>query len=184
MPKEQFKQEPSQQPETIHIWHPVGSHADESLSEILARKTDDIKKYGFSLWAMSSISVERLINWRKLLDENSKVYCVGNTKLPPPSNITVASKLSEDLEQFVDIKIPNVTFHGTCASAFVISDIELVSLYVSRKLSWFKSGTNQWIYGNVPTRGQYLISQPEEADNGLKLNALLHLKSPYIVSVR
>jgi hypothetical protein len=182
----------------LSFWHPVGSHASETLEVIISRKKKEIMERGYTLWSFSPATFERVSIWREELqkqDMNScSVICCGDTTVDPhngKSSIIWAEEMSVDMKNWT--KIPKMTsYHrpanknGILASAFMVSNIEVLkeNIKVLRPNNWFCVSENGWKSSPVPTRGEYLVRTPMEADNGRAIRLILKVKEPFVIWVR
>lgn len=178
------------------FYHPVGSHSGEEFLDIVNRKREDIKKYGFTLWSFSKVGQDRMSVWEKLLRGNgqteSDVICCGeNSKDPLVSGEPYwAREYSKDLVSW--IKVPdNMTSYqkfpknnNPVASAFIVYDILDGGFEIERPKTWFMVRDDKWENEQyIPTRGEFLIHYPLRGA-GRKVRAILKIKDPFIVWLR
>ena len=182
------------------FWHPVGSHAGESLDEILIRKRKDIKRFGFTLWSFAPARPERVFAWRnelwRLGQEQCVAVCCGDSTTDPYTGlapVTWGTEDSDDLDSWTPMPCPRMTsYHrgprknGLVASAFIITSIEVPpSERVERPRQWFRAQHGCWEEeSTVPTRGEYLIRKPTATERGPLVQAVLTVQRPFVVWVR
>jgi len=177
-----------------YFWHPVGSHAGESLEEIVLRKTADIEQHGFTLWSFTPARSERVEAWRADIatTPQTQVLCCGEATQDPGEGRPVhwAREVSSDKKIWTAVPPRMTSYHrppnkqGIMASAFQVIQIEAQKdLFVERPKWWLKTDRPEWVNRPVPTRGEYLVKNVAFS-SGRTVRLLLTLSSPFVVWVR
>lgn len=194
---------PSSMPATtrgrsICFWHPVGPHTGESLDQIVARKQQDIERFGFTLWAFSPARVDRVQAWRRELEQRSitecDALCCGRNTVDPMRSDAVpiwARQHSTDQITWNPVPHPRMSsYHrvrpdGIVASAFYVIGIDVPDqAFVTPPETWLHVAIGDWATGRVPTRGEYLVLHPRSTSNGLRVMLRLRVAAPFVVWLR
>ena len=178
------------------FYHPVGSHSGEGFFEIVNRKREDIKKYGYTLWSFSKVGVDRLRLWKDCLKGNGQeecdVICCGkNSKDPLVSGKPYwVKEYSNDLNIWNKVPDKMTSYQkfpkndNPIASAFLVYDIKDGGFEIEKPKTWFMSNSEKWeSEQSIPTRGEYLIYYPE-IGKGRKVKIILKTREPFIVYLK
>lgn len=181
------------------FWHPVGSHAGETLAQICERKTSDVTQYGYTLWSFAPATTARVYAWRSELSkarlDACTVLCCGERTEDPyrgDGPVRWLTEYSEDLVIWQRLPHPRMssyhrgpTKHGFVASAFYVTGIEATdAIHVDRPTTWFRAQDQSWTRGRVPTRGEYLVKKPATTEKGARVRLTLSVAYPYVVWLR
>ena len=184
----------------------IGKHASETVSQIINRKQNEVKRCGFSLWSVKidKKSVEQV--WKLKRDEKVVVFCVikENAK-DPVINRTVAKKMIQPNQtvnynkkgmcETITMDIPNhicATFtENKNYQAYVVSEYEILNEPLD-----FNFGPYESLLSNGKTKSfmeRFKFSRfqntfgklnPESTDVFCKqIMVKMHLQYPYVVNI-
>jgi len=180
------------------FWSPVGPHCGESVTDIFARKTEEINKVGFTLWSFSKLSIDRVNTIRRELGGNHcYVFCVYNKKNRDPAKsgdkTHWANQISPNKLQWLNIPHgvetghPSIDSDGITSSAYVVKSIKLINDKIVFPADIFLLKQNKWeSQCGLGRFGQKFLRYNQNAKERKSkcLMAIMRLEYPYVVWCR
>ena len=175
----------------IGFWHPFGPHCDEMPDEIIARKRQEIKNNGWTLWSFKYRKLDTLKAWyEEILKEkprNALVFCSDGVGAKSPKGrkaycqnyIPVNDNKSQKVPS--NIKVLHHLGERSRGTAFVIQDIIYPVDYKLETVQWLYQ-KQEWRNDKIPTRSEYLI-KAGKGELMRKYRAILVLKPPYLAQI-
>lgn len=172
----------------IGFWHPFGPHGGETEEEIIARKRDEIKENGWTLWSFQFRST--LKAWYQEIEKAASrdvlVFCSEGKGAKDPAGerkfCNYYIPVNELTRRAIPsaIQIPHPMGIKTKGSAFIVKKIIAPVDYKAAPIEWLKD--SQWQTAALPTRPEYLI-RSGRGQAMRKFRAMLELQAPYLAEV-
>ena len=180
---------------SIGFWHPFGPYSGRSVHEILKWKSDEARRYGWTLWSFVHSPTAHV--WQRLLQKADGyvfVLCADSQGADPDLH---EGKLfathyrhligDDQWRDMPDRKLMNVTNpfkrRGRALAFTVANVIEVDPVVPPFALEWYCKGQERWLSDKLPTRGEYLIQR-----GGIlpprRVRALLELVPPYLAEIK
>jgi hypothetical protein len=183
----------------IGFWHPFGPHGKESPESIIARKREEIKSNGWTLWSFQQRRI--LEAWHREIVSHGEppvfVFCsYGKSARDPDREGSFSRSVNCDRYRFVHeqewksfpptIKVPHpFRPNKNTASAFIVEKIFYpVESFEPVAVQWFSDRTdNPWSSTPISTRGETMI-RPGGAILMRPVRAILQLRPPFLAHVQ
>jgi len=184
----------------VGFWHPFGRHAGEATDHILARKSLEAERNGFTIWSFTGPRPETVTRWREKVhsegDGRAIAFCSSGKNArdpnPEPFHCTEYSadggRSWERIPDGIRVPHPKSSRRVNIVGYFVRKVIVAEPFRPAVNVLYEKkdgAGGHFWKEGKfLPTKGNSLIKRADRGAPLREICAMLELEYPYVVMLR